>query len=180
MLAIYSTVEFVKNLFDAWTNGVDLSNLLGMLASAAGIAVGLGMALGPVAAGISLIATGLTMLVTAFHDASENGWDFYNLMLSIAGILATGIGIAILTGSWIPLLIAAIASLLLAFTVATGHGKELIDGIKLILQGFIDFFKGVFTGDLETALNGVGEIFDGLKKVIGSIIDGIKDTFLSP
>lgn len=179
MLAIYSTVEFVKNLFDAWTNGVDLSNLLGMLASAAGIAVGLGMALGPVAAGISLIATGLTMLVTAFHDASENGWDFYNLMLSIAGILATGIGIAILTGSWIPLLIAAIASLLLAFTVATGHGKELIDGIKLILQGFIDFFKGVFTGDLETALNGVGEIFDGLKKVIGSIIDGIKDTFLS-
>lgn len=179
MVAIYSTVEFVKNLFDAWTNGVNLDNLIGMLASAAGIAAGLGVALGPVAAGISLIVTGLTMLVTGFHDASENGWNFYNLALSIAGILATGLGIAILAGSWIPLLIAAIASLLLAFTVATGHGQELIDGIKLALQGFIDFFKGIFTGDLETALKGVEEIFSGLKAAISAIIDGVKDTFLS-
>lgn len=178
-LGIYSTIQFVKNVFDAWTNGVNTENIVGMLASATGVAVGLGLALGPVAAGISLIVTGITMLVTGLHDAAENGWNLQNLFLSIAGILATGIGIAILTGSWIPLLIAGIAALLLYFTVSMGHGEELIAGLKTILQGFIDFFVGIFTGDMEKAMGGIGKIFDGLKVVVFAVIDGIKDSFLS-
>ena len=178
-VAIYSAIQFVKNLFDAWTNGVDWSNLLGMLASAAGIAVGLGIAFGPVAAGISLIVTGLLMLATGFHDAMENGWNLENMLLSIAGILATGIGIAILTGSFIPVLIAAIAGVLLALTVAFGHGEELLEGVKTILQGFIDFFVGIFTGNIDQAVRGVGEIFSGLKESIGAILDSLRDAFSS-
>lgn len=58
-------------------------------------------------------------------------------MLAIAGILAAGVGIGILIGSWIPLLIAMIASLLLSITTATGHGQELISGVKETLQGFM-------------------------------------------
>lgn len=177
--AIYSAVQFVKNVFDAWTNGVDWSNLLGMLGSAAGIAVGLGIALGPAAAGISLIVTGLAMLVTGFRDAFENGWNLENLLLSIGGILATGIGLSLITGSLIPAFIAGIAALVLAITVAYGHGEELLAGVKEILQGFIDFFAGIFTGDIDRAIKGIGEIFSGLKTAVFAIVDSLRDMFIS-
>lgn len=178
-LAIYSAVEFVKNMFDAWVNGVSWDNLIGMLLSAAGIAAGLYVAFGSAAAGIGLIISGIAMLVTGFHDAFVNGWNLQNLLLSIAGIMSAGLGIALLTGSWIPILLAGIASVLLAFTVATGHGEELLAGIRQSMEGFIDFFAGIFTGDIQRAIDGVGKIFEGLRTIVGAVVDGIRDTFLS-
>lgn len=179
LLAIYSALTFVQNLFDAWVNGVSWDNLLGMILSATGLAAGLAIAFGSVAAGISLIVTGLAMLVTGFHDAFENGWNLQNLLLSIAGIFATGLGISLVTGSVIPALIAAIAAIVLSMTVATGHGEELLDGIKTTLQGFADFFTSIFTGDIDGAIDALKDIFGGLKTAVGAVIDGIRDTFLS-
>lgn len=179
LLAIYSAIQFVKNLFDAWTNGVTWENFLGMLASAAALAAGLGLALGPVAAGISLVVTGLAMLATGFHDAFQNGWTLENLLLTISGIFATGLGISLITGSFIPALIGAIAGLLVAITVAYGEGENLLNGVRTMLDGFIDFFVGVFTGDLEKASQGISKIFDGLKTALTAIVDGIKNMFNS-
>ena len=178
-MGIFSAFQFVKAITDAWANGVTWDNLLNALLALAGAAAGFGIAFGAVGAGITLIVGGLAMLVTAFHDAYENGWNLQNLLFAIAGILATGIGIALLTGSWIPLLIAAIASVLLAFTAATGHGDELVAGLKKTLEGFVNFFSGIFTGDIENAVEGIGKIFDGLGEAFCAVIDGVKDTFLS-
>ena len=178
-LAIYSAIQFVKYAFDAWTNGVDMSNLLGMLGSAAVLAFALYKAFGTTAAGISLVVTGLTMLVTGFHDAMEVGWNFENTLLTIAGILATGLGISLIMTSWIPLLIAGIAAVLLALTVATGHGDELLEGLRLAFEGLVDFVAGIFTGDIERALGGVEKIFDGLEIAFFAIIAGIEDSFNS-
>lgn len=175
VLGIYSSFQFLKALTDAWCNGVSWDSLLDMLLSLAGAAAGFGIAFGPVGAGIALLIGGLAMLVTGFHDAFENGWNFQNLMTSLAGILAAGLGISLLTGSWFPLLIAGIAAVLLALAVATGHGEELLDGVKLILEGFTDFFTGIFTGDMEKAIERLKKIFDGLKKVVDALIDGLKD-----
>lgn len=47
---------------------------------------------------------------------------------------------------------------------------NLIQDFILVLKGVIDFLVGVFTGDWETAWNGLKEIFEG-------IINGIVDTF---
>lgn len=179
LVAIGGILVFWDGLTDAWENGVDWGNLIEMVLGLAAAAGALYALLGPVAAGILLVVGGLAMLVTGFHDAMENGWNLQNLLLSIAGLLATGLGIALLTGSWIPLLIAAIASVLLALTVATGHGEELLDGIREVIDGFKDFFVGVFTGDIEKAIGGVEKIFDGLGTAIGAVIDGVKDTMLS-
>ena len=181
-LTIYSAIQFIKEMFDAWTNGVGLSNINGMLASTMGITTGLAMAFGQVAAGAGLVVAGLLMLATGFHDAMENGWNFENTLLSIAGIIATGLGITFITGSLIPLLIAAIASLLLAITVAAGKGDELIAGVRKILEGFVDFFAGIFTGDIERAMGGVEKIFEGLKQALFAIIDSLEyslDSFLT-
>ncbi len=179
LLTIGGLLLYWNGLTDAWENGVDWLNLIEMVGGLAAAALGLYLLFGPIAAGIALIVGGIGMLVTGFHDAMENGWNLQNVLLSIAGILATGLGIALVTGTWIPLLIAGIAAVLLALTVATGHGEELLDGIRDVIEGFKDFFVGIFTGDMEKAIVGVEKIFEGLKKTVFSVIDGVKDSFVS-
>jgi len=186
LMTVGGLLLFWNGLTDAWENGVDWLNLIEMIGGLAAAAFGLYTifeaihpGLGKIAAGIALVVGGIAMLVTGFHDAMENGWNLENTLLSIAGILATGLGIALITGSWIPLLVAGIASVLLALTIATGHGEELLDGIRTIMEGFVDFFTGIFTGDIEKAIGGISKIFDGLKTAVFAVIDGIKDTLLS-
>ncbi|MCX4371936.1 MAG: hypothetical protein OSJ58_08900 [Dysosmobacter sp.] len=179
LLIIGGLLLFWHGLTDAWENGVDWLNLIEMIGGLAAAAAGLYITLGPVAAGIALVVGGIAMLITAFRDAMKNGWNLQNTLLAIAGILGTGLGISLLVGSFVPLLIAAIAAVLLALTIATGHGEELLDGIQTVMEGFVDFFTGIFTGDIEKAIGGVSKIFDGLKTAVFAVIDGIKDTLLS-
>lgn len=174
-VGIFGALTLVQNILDAIVNGVTEENMTGMIFGMTLAVTGLYVALGPVAGGITAIVSGLAVLAVAFSDAEKSGWNFQNQMLAIAGILAAGVGIGILIGSWIPLLIAMIASLLLSITTSTGHGQELINGVKKTLQGFIDFFAGIFTGDTERTAKGIEGIFSGLKGIIGSVIDGIRD-----
>lgn len=178
-LAAAGAFELVYNWLDAWNNGIDWGNLNGMFLGLAILAAGLAIAFGPVAAGIALVVGGLAMLVVGIKDVIENGFTLENLIAVIGGMLSAGMGISLITGSWIPLLIAGIASVLLALTVFTGHGEELIEGLKEIFSGFIDFFKGVFTGDFALAAKGIEKIFSGLGKVFDAIISGIEDAFNS-
>lgn len=178
LIAIEGAVHFVKEFIDAWQNGIDWDNLLGMLGAATAMVAGLAIAFGSVGAGIGLLIAGISMVVLGFKDAFDNGWNLQNLLTSIAGIILTGLGIGLLVGSWIPVLIAAIASVLLAFTVAYGEGENLLAGVKQMLQGFVDFFVGIFTGDIDRAIKGIVGIFDGLKKAVTAIWDGLTKSFL--
>lgn len=179
LLIIGGLLLFWHGLTDAWENGVDWLNLIEMIGGLAAAAAGLYITLGPIAAGIALLVGGLLMLATAFHDAMENGWNLQNIILAIAGILGTGLGIAMLAGSWIPLLIAAVAAVLLAVTIATGHGEELLQGVRTMMEGFIEFFTGIFSGDIDRAVGGITQIFEGLKTALFAVIDGLKDSLLS-
>lgn len=179
LLTVGGLLLYWDGLTDAWENGVNWLNLIEMIGGLAAAALGLYLLFGPIAAGIALIVGGIGMLVTAFHDAMKNGWNLQNTLLAIAGLLAAGLGIAMLTGSWIPLLIAGIASVLLALTVATGHGEELLDGIRAMMEGFAEFFTGIFTGDIEKAVGGIEKIFGGLKTAVFAVVNGVKDSLLS-
>lgn len=186
LMTVGGLLLFWNGLTDAWENGVDWLNLIEMIGGLAAAAFGLYTVFealhpgwGKIAAGIALVIGGIAMLVTGFHDAMENGWNLQNALLSIAGILATGLGIALITGSWIPLLVAGIASVLLALTIATGHGEELLDGIRTVLEGFAEFFTGVFSGDMEKAISGISKIFGGLEGAVKAVISGAKDFLLA-
>ncbi len=179
LLAIDGGIGLAKATMDAWTNGVTWENFLAMLGRGAELTVGLALAFGKAGAGVGLIVTGLTLLVTAFHDAAQNGWNLQNTLMAIAGIIATGLGIALLTGSWIPLLIAGIAALLLAIVVAFGDGEALIEGAKKFLKGFLDFFVGLFTGDFQRAMTGIKEIFAGLQQILFTVIEALKNMLFS-
>lgn len=176
-LAVAGAFALVYFWLDAWKNGIDLQNFLGMLAGLAALAAGLAIAFGPIAAGIALVVGGLAMLVVGIKDVIENGFNLVNTLTIIAGLLAAGIGISLLTGSWIPLLIAGFAAALVALVSFTGHGEELIEGLKNIIDGFGKFFKGVFTGDLKLAAEGAKQIWEGLKQTWNAIVNSIKDAW---
>lgn len=178
LIAVEGAIYFVRNFVDAWKNGIDWENLKGMLGGILAVITGLAIAFGAVGAGIGALVGGLAMLVLGFKDAFTNGWNMKNLLTSIAGILLTGVGIGLLVGSWIPLLIAGIAAVLLYFTVAYGEGENLLAGIKQMLQGFIDFFVGLFTGDIDRAVQGIKDIFDGLKTAVFAVWDGLTKSFV--
>ena len=176
-LAVAGAFALVYFWLDAWNNGIDLQNFLGMLAGLAALVGGLAIAFGPTAAAIALVVGGLAMLVVGIKDVIENGFTLENTLTIIAGLLAAGIGISILTGSWIPLLIAGFVAALVALVSFTGHGEELIQGLKKIIDGFGKFFKGVFTGDLKLAAEGAKQIWEGLKQTWNAIVNSIKDAW---
>lgn len=179
MAAIGGLLLMWDGMNDAWENGVDWINMTEMIAGLAVAAGALYLAFGPLAAGIALVVGGIALLITAFHDIMENGFNLQNTLLAIAGIMATGLGITLLTGSFIPLLIAAIASLLLALTVATGHGEELISGFKKACQGFLDFFTGLFSGDIDKALSGLKTMFSGFGEIGKAVLSGLMDAMVA-
>lgn len=179
LIAVGGLIILWESLSDAWNDGVNWKNLLGSLAGAAALAGGLALAFGKVGAGIGLVVSGAALLVTAFHDMMEGGMNLENTLMIVAGLMIGGLGIAVLTGSWIPLLIAAIASLLVAVVNAYGDTEQFVGGIKAMLDGFVDFFAGIFTGDIDRAIGGIEKISKGLQNVLFSIVDALKNMFLS-
>lgn len=167
LIAVGGLILLWDGLSDAWNNGVNWKNLLESLAGVVALAGGLAITFGKVGAGIGLVVAGAAMIITAFKDIYDNGANLQNTLMQIAGILATGIGFTFLTKSVLPLAIAGIAAILVAMMKLTGNLEEFAKNLKdNILGGIIQFIKGVFTGDLKMAL-------DGVKKVAKGIVNGI-------
>lgn len=178
----------------SWAAGVSevMEKISGwVLAIAAGLALWkissfipgtLGMILGTIGklvAGVGLVGLGFTLMSEGFKDAAENGLTLENVLTIIAGIIATGLGISVLTGSLIPLLVAGILSVLLAITTLTGHGGELLEGLKQVFGGLSDFVTGVFAGDWEKAWAGIVNAGRGAVNVLISIINSMIDLVVS-
>ena len=178
-VAMGGAVFTVKGGLDAWNNGVDWSNLLQMLTGTAAMTGGLGLAFGRAGAAVGLLAGGVTMAATAFKDWWTTG-EMTNQSLAgmEAGLFAVGGALTMMTGSWVPLLVAGIGGIVLAVVKCTGHADELIAALKQTFGGLTDFVAGVFSGDWKRAWEGVKQIFSGLwgtvKTIFISIWDGIK------
>ena len=171
-LIVAGAVLLLKNYIDAWVNGIDEGNFAGIIGGFIAVIAGLYLVFGQTAAAIGLIVGGAALLVLGIKDIIENGVNLQNVLMVIAGLFAAGLGIALLTGSWIPLLVAAILGIIVAVTAVGGSFEELIASIKLIFSGFIDFITGVFTGDWDKAWGGIKDIFKGIINSILAIAGG--------
>lgn len=159
-VAFGSVMVALDGFTDAWENGVDWGNLAEMIGGVAGAALGLYMAFGKIGAGIALVVGGAGMIVTAFNDICDNGANLQNALLMIAGIVSTGLGFSFLHTSVIPLVIAGIASIVVAILGLTGNLTEFMVNLKEnILGGLIEFITGVFEGDWEKAWGGIRKVF---------------------
>lgn len=149
--------------FALWKIGSALPGTLGLITTA----------IGKVISGVSLIVAGCILLKEAFQSVSENGMTLENTLLTIAGIIATGLGITLLTGSLIPLLVAGIMGIVVAIASMTGQGEELIGGLRQAFGGFADFLIGSFTGDFDRMSNGAANILLGLYNTIAAILNSL-------
>ena len=172
-IAVGGLMLLWDGLSDAWNNGVDWANLVEILGGAATAALGLYLTFGKVGAGIGLIVAGATMVVTAFRDIIDSGVNLKNTLLLIAGIVATGLGFFVLTGSVIPLVIAGIASIVTAIMAWTGNLGDFVAGIKQIFSGLAEFIGSAFTGDMDAAFNGLTNIVKGFANTVLSIVNAI-------
>lgn len=140
ILMIHSAIDMVKN-------GISWDNLTEYIIGATALVVGLGIAFGPVVAAVGLIAAGIALFAIGVRDVVKKGFNKKNLTAITVGLLAIGGAIALLTGSWIPLLIAAVAAAI-AWIVANwkevkAFFKKLTDNIK---RFFSDLWANVKTG----------------------------------
>lgn len=195
-LSVAGAVELGLSAFRAWNNGVDFSNLQGMLGGTAALVTGLDLAFGKTGAAIGLLIGGGAMLVTSMKEWITTGnlttESFFGME---GGMIAVGAGIALLTGSWIPLAIAGIAGLGLAiyefwgeittwcsdaYTAISEWWEStavpgIASAIDWILQGFTDLGSTLSILWQETLRVG-SEIFTGLGLAVSKCIEGISAT----
>lgn len=145
VLAISGAVLLVTSGLDAWNNGVNLENLIGMLTGMGLIVGGLAISFGAVGAAIGLIVGGLGLLAVGFKDVVDNGFNTENLIAIELGIMAIGGAIAILTANPIALLVAAIIG---AGVAIVAHWEEIKaffvnmwENVKLVASTVAEWFN---------------------------------------
>lgn len=173
-IAIGGLILLWDGLADAWENGLDWGNFLEILAGAVALVGGLTLAFGKTGAEIGLAVVAASLMISAFKDMCENGLTLENVLVMLAGVIAGGLGISLLTGSWIPTLIAGFAAALLCITAFFGDGEAMIEALEEIIQGFKDFFSAVFVGDMEAAGEALSKVWDGIKKAAAIMWEALK------
>lgn len=172
-IAIGGLMLMFDGLKDAWENRLDWTSLMEIIAGATALVGGLTLAFGKNGTAIGLVVAGLAALVTGFSDAMENGVNLKNTLLVLAGIIATGLGIGMLTGSTIPALVAGIMAVLYAITVLVGNGDQLMQNFKEIFAGAAEFIDGLIHQDVNKMLNGLKKMVKGALNAVLTIVGSV-------
>lgn len=152
---ILGLLEFIVSYMDAWSNGISFDNLHGMLQGLLAIFLAIWVLFGPFAAGLALIAGGIALVVLAIKDMLENGINTQNCFALLIGVVAALVGIFMAFGSTAAMVvggIVAVIGIFAALIAVAGNGEEAIATLKSMCQNFADFFKKIFAGDIEGAM----------------------------
>lgn len=189
-LAVAGAVLMAINVVAMLKNGINFDNLTGYIIGASAAVTGLGLAFGVLGGAITAIVAGLVLLGVAIRDVIKNGFNNKNLTAITVALLTIGGAIAIITGAWIPLLIAAIAAAVVWIVAKWTSIKEWISKtISSIDAAFEQFLANVEEG-VAAAVDwviekwtAVKDWFSGLwEKVASGAVaawDGIKSAFKS-
>lgn len=187
-LAVAGAVLMAINVVDMLKNGINFDNLTGYIIGAAAAVTGLGLAFGVLGGAITAIVAGLVLLGVAIRDVIKNGFNNKNLTAITVALLTIGGAIAIITGAWIPLLIAAIAAVgvwIVAKWTAVkdwfrGLWEKVASGAVAAWDGIKSAFKSVpewFQGKFRDAWQKVKDVFSTGGRIWSGIKEGIENTF---
>lgn len=198
-LAVAGAVLMAINVADMLKNGINFDNLTGYIIGAAAAVIGLGLAFGVLGGAITAIVAGLVLLGVAIRDVIKNGFNNKNLTAITVALLTIGGAIAIITGAWIPLLIAAIAAVVVWIVAKWTSIKEWISKtISSIDAAFEQFLANVeesvaaavdwviekwtavkdwFSGLWEKVSSGAVAAWDGIKSAFKSVPEWFQSKF---
>ena len=136
-------------------------------------------------AGALLIGGGVFLIVDAIKDINENGATCENILKLIAGAVMIFVGAILLFNAsllaspvtWIVLALAGLAAIFVTlYDKCEGFRKGMQkawDGAKKVVQGFVDFFKGLFTGDKDLMSDGIEKMKEGGKQLVEGLGEGL-------
>lgn len=187
-LAVAGAVLMGINVVDMLKNGINFDNLTGYIIGAAAAVTGLGLAFGVLGGAITAIVAGLVLLGVAIRDATKNGFNNKNLTAITVALLTIGGAIAIITGAWIPLLIAAMAAagvwIVAKWTSIkdwfSGLWEKVASGAVAAWDGIKSAFKSVpewFQSKFRDAWQKVKDVFSTGGRIWSGIKEGIENTF---
>ena len=198
-LAVAGAVLMGINVVDMLKNGINFDNLTGYIIGAATAVTGLGLAFGVLGGAITAIVAGLVLLGVAIRDVTKNGFNNKNLTAITVALLTIGGAIAIITGAWIPLLIAAIAAVVVWIVAKWTSIKEWISktissidaafeqhlanveaGVAAAVDWVIEKWTAVkdwFRGLWEKVSSGAVAAWDGIKSAFKSVPEWFQSKF---
>lgn len=198
-LAVAGAVLMAINVADMLKNGINFDNLTGYIIGAAAAVTGLGLAFGVLGGVITAIVAGLVLLGVAIRDVIKNGFNSKNLTAITVALLTIGGAIAIITGAWIPLLIAAIAAVVVWIVAKWTSIKEWISktissidaafeqhlanveaGAAAVVDWVIEKWTAVkdwFSGLWEKVSSGAVAAWDGIKSAFKSVPEWFQSKF---
>lgn len=198
-LAVAGAVLMAINVVDMLKNGINFDNLTGYIIGAAAAVTGLGLAFGVLGGAITAIVAGLVLLGVAIRDVIKNGFNNKNLTAITVALLTIGGAIAIITGAWIPLLIAAIAAVVVWIIAKWTSIKEWISktissidaafeqhlanveaGVAAAVDWVIEKWTAVkdwFRGLWEKVASGASSAWEGIKNAFKSVPEWFQSKF---
>jgi hypothetical protein len=198
-LAVAGAVLMVINVVDMLKNGINFDNLTGYIIGAAAAVTGLGLAFGVLGGAITAIVAGLVLLGVAIRDVIKNGFNNKNLTAITVALLTIGGAIAIITGAWIPLLIAAIAAVVVWIVAKWTSIKDWISktissidaafeqhlaNVKAGVAAAVDWVvekwtavKDWFRGLWEKVASGASSAWQGIKDAFKSVPEWFQGKF---
>lgn len=187
-LAVAGAVLMGINVVDMLKNGMNFDNLTGYIIGAAAAVTGLGLAFGVLGGAITAIVAGLVLLGVAIRDVTKNGFNNKNLTAITVALLTIGGAIAIITGAWIPLLIAAMAAAVVWIVAKwtsikdwfSGLWEKVASGAVAAWDGIKSAFKSVpewFQSKFRDAWQKVKDVFSTGGRIWSGIKEGIENTF---
>lgn len=176
-LAIAGAFVTIQGVADAWVNGISWKNYARIVEGIALTVAGLALAFGTTEAAIGAIVGFVALLAVGIKDVAKNGWNAKNLTAIETAIIGIGVAISLITGGWIPLLIAGIVGVVTLIVAKW-------DSIKEMFGKAGDFFKGVWDKVKTYASNaweGVKNVWKSLGTFFGDIFskawDKVKAVF---
>ena len=198
-LAVAGAVLMAINVVDMLKNGINFDNLTGYIIGAAAAVTGLGLAFGVLGGAITAIVAGLVLLGVSIRDVIKNGFNSKNLTAITVALLTIGGAIAIITGAWIPLLIAAIAAVgvwivakwtaikdWISKTISSidaafeQHLANVEAGVAAAVDWVIEKWTAVkdwFRGLWEKVASGASSAWEGIKNAFKSVPEWFQSKF---
>lgn len=135
--------------------------------------------------GALLIGGGVFLIVDAIKDINENGATCENILKLIAGAVMVFVGAILIFNAsllaspvtWIVLALAGLAAIFVTLYDKCEAFRKGMDkawgGAKKIVEGFVDFFKGIFTGDKDLMSDGIEKMKEGGKQLVEGLGEGL-------
>lgn len=172
VMAIFGAFLLVKGAISAITEGLNWGNFTEMLLGASLLAGGLAIAFGKVGGAVGLSTGGIAFLVVGLKSLIETGELTTEALLAIQiGLAAIGGAISLLTGSWIPLLVAGIIGLIIALV------DIIVENWDAIKAWFVEVGEWIYNNVIIPVGEFFVELWEDIKELGIEAWEGIKDVW---